>query len=560
MTHGPDTWIKGRTAVSLGSALLIGASVLAARRLKKRLGRKGSAMPFYILFAAACALFAHTRAPDTHAGGPSAAAKSPKKPNIVFILTDDLSTNLVQYMPNVMAMQKEGTTFSNYFVTDSLCCPSRSSIFTGKLPHNTGVFTNTGPDGGYEAFTAHGNESLTFAVALRRAGYKIAMLGKYLNGYLPRRHRVPAGWSEWDVGGAAYAEFNYVLNENGRIARYGGAPQDYLTDVLAGLGDVFVHKSAGGPFFIEIATFAPHAPYIPAPRHADKFPGLTAPRSPAFGVRPDADAPKWLQEIAPLRPIDIGAIDKYFRMRVQSVQAVDEMIGRIRSTLAALGLDQNTYVVFSSDNGLHMGEYSLRPGKMTPFEIDIHVPLIVVGPGVPKGQVVNEIVENIDLCPTFTELAGASPPSSPDGRSVVPLLQGSRVADWRHMALIEHHHHGPVPDPADPDAPMPHAANPPTYEALRAENALYVEYEGGEQGYYDLIHDPDELRNIVARVPAAQRQQWHDVLDANKQCRGQQACWDAQRLALPPLGAATAPAGATNASQPRGALDEGSKL
>src|SRR5271157_866728 len=127
------------------------------------------------------------------------------KPNIVFILTDDLSTNLVQYMPNVLAMQKDGTTFANYFVTDSLCCPSRASIFTGKFPHNTGVFTNTRPLGGYDVFVARNNEPFTFAVSLQRAGYKTAMMGKYLNGYFPVKHGVPVGWNEWDVAGLLIA-------------------------------------------------------------------------------------------------------------------------------------------------------------------------------------------------------------------------------------------------------------------------------------------------------------------------------------------------------------------
>ena len=128
-----------------------------------------------------------------HAEGPIGGAMPEKKPNIIFILTDDLSMNLVPYMPNVLAMEKEGTSFANYFVTDSLCCPSRSSIFTGKLPHNTGVFTNTMPDGGYEAFVERGNEPLTFAVPLQHGGYRTAMLGKYLNGYYP-------GQNEWQRG------------------------------------------------------------------------------------------------------------------------------------------------------------------------------------------------------------------------------------------------------------------------------------------------------------------------------------------------------------------------
>ena len=478
-------------------------------------------LPSLVLIAVGVALAHHGATPDARAAGT-------KRPNIVFVLTDDLSWNLVQYMPNVQAMQREGTTFSRYFVTDSLCCPSRSSIFTGRFPHTTGVYTNNARDGGYAGFLSHGNEPLTFAAALQRGGYRTAMLGKYLNGYLPRRHGVPPGWSEWDVAGAAYKEFDYVLNQNGRIAHYGDTPQDYLTDVVAGLADAFVRRSAHGPFLIEVATFAPHAPYTPAPRDAEKFPGLAAPRTAAFGARPDTQAPRWLKEIPPLSPVDLASIDKHFRMRAQSVLAVDKMIGQLRAALTALGLDRDTYVVFSSDNGLHMGEYSMRPGKMTPFDIDVRVPLVIVGPGVARGRVVEEIVENVDLAPTFTELAGAGAPLSPDGRSLVPLFQ-SGAPEWRRMALIEHRR--PFPDATDPDAPMLHAENPTSYEALRTAKAMYVEYETGEVGYYELGTDPEELRNVAATLPEAARQRWHDVLLANRECRGTEACWSAQRLA-----------------------------
>lgn len=525
-----------------------------AQRSTQRVPGRGGAARSCTVFAAVCAALALGEASAAR-GGVTAAhrgatgATRDRQPNIVFILADDLSSNLVQYMPNLQAMQSEGTSFSNYFVTDSLCCPSRSSIFTGKFPHNTGVFTNSEPDGGYAVFNAHGNEALTFAVALQRGGYQTAMLGKYLNGYLPGGRRaaglrhhpsaapampggdgnaVPAGWNEWDVAGNGYREFDYVLNQNGRIVRHGNQPQDYLTDVVAGKAEAFVRRSAPGPFFVEIATFAPHSPYIPAPRDADRFPGLAAPRPPAFGARPGADAPRWLRSIPPLSPADVERIDRAFRLRAQSVQAIDRMIGQLRSTLAALG-DQDTYVVFSSDNGLHMGEYSLRPGKQTPFDIDVRVPLVVVGPGVAKGQVVSAIVENVDLCPTFTELAGASAPTSPDGRSLVPLLRGSPATEWRHSALVEHHR--PFPDPSDPDAPMRHAANPTTYAALRTETALYVEYESGETGYYDLAKDPDELVNAASSLPAAKRQRLHDALRASKECRGAEACWNAQRMA-----------------------------
>jgi N-acetylglucosamine-6-sulfatase len=475
---------------------------------------------------------------------PVAATPSPggtNRPNFVFVLADDFSMNLVsskiiaQSMPNLMAMMREGATFESYFVTDSLCCPSRSSIFTGKFPHDTGVFTNRPPLGGYEAFNAHGNEAQTFAVALQMDGYQTAMLGKYLNGYKPEKNAPPAGWNEWDVAGEGYPEFNYSLNQDGKVVSYGDRsdPKNYLTDVVAGLGEAFIRKSASGPFFIEIATFAPHAPYIPAPRHENDFPGLTYDRSSPFGARPDQNAPDWLKAISPLTPKQIAKIDKSFRMRVQSDQAIDEMIGKIRGLLTDLHLDKNTYVVFSSDNGYHMGEYSLRPGKMTSFDTDIHVPLVIVGPGIAPGKTIKNIVENVDLSPTFTDLAGGSSPATADGHSLVGLLHplpNALPIEWRDEALIEHRH--PEKDVADPDLPEAKSGNPPSYNALRTDTAMYVEYDDAkhEVGFYNLKADPLELKNIAGSLSAEQLKRWHEVLQANATCHGAQACWDAQRM------------------------------
>src|SRR3954449_870877 len=166
------------------------------------------------------------------------------RPNIVFILTDDLSWNLIQYMPNVQRMQRDGLTFSNYFVTDSLCCPSRASIFTGRYPHNHGVLTNTAPIGGFSAFR-RGAQSRTFATALLGSGYRTAMMGKYLNGYHPREGYVPPGWSNWLVPGSAYSGFGYVMNANGRTAHFGTRRRAYITDVLRRHGKAFVSRVGG---------------------------------------------------------------------------------------------------------------------------------------------------------------------------------------------------------------------------------------------------------------------------------------------------------------------------
>ena len=237
---------------------------------------------------------------------------SANHPNVVFILTDDLSLNLVQFMPHVLKMQKEGVTFSNYFVTDSLCCPSRSSIFTGRFPHDTGVFKNTGNDGGYLVFRNRGLEQVTFATALSADEYRTAMLGKYLNGYQPAVHPAAPGWTSWAVAGNGYPGFNYNMRQDSKVVRYGHEPTDYLTDVLSTLAVRFIKESADAPFLIEIATFAPHAPYTPAPRDADAFPGLRAPRTLAFNAAPDANAPKWLREIPPLTDAEMTGIDRIF--------------------------------------------------------------------------------------------------------------------------------------------------------------------------------------------------------------------------------------------------------
>ncbi len=449
-----------------------------------------------------------------------------RRPNVVFVLTDDLSRNLVQFMPHVLEMKKNGTTFANYYVTDSLCCPSRSSIFTGRFPHDTGIFTNGGTDGGYLAFVSRGLERSTFATALASSGYQTAMLGKYLNGYFPIKHGPAPGWSFWSVAGDGYANFRYNLNEDGKLVHYADKPEDYLTDVIAGQAARFI-EARRTPFLIEVATFAPHAPYTPAPRHAEALPGVRAPRTAAFDAAPDANAPKWLHAMPPLSEADITRIDADFRKRAQAVLAVDEMIGKLQAAVAAIGEDKNTYFIFSSDNGYHMGEHRLMPGKQTPYETDIHVPLIVTGPGVPAGRTADDFVDNTDLCPTFAELGGAPSPAGVDGKSLVPLLHGE-TPPWRTSVIVEHH--GPHKDPTDVDAPVIRGGNPTTYESIRNRTSLYVEYVDGEKEFHDLSTDPEELRNTFSSLPEAQKAKLHATLAAVKDCHDAATCWAAQSV------------------------------
>ena len=447
----------------------------------------------------------------------------PAKPNVVFVLTDDLSMNLVQYMPHVQAMAKSGTSFANYTVTDSLCCPSRASTFTGKFPHDTGIFTNGGDDGGFTEFHKRDEEASTFATSLQKSGYHTAMMGKYLNGYEPTKDGVPTGWNEWDVAGSGYKEFDYDLNADGHVEHHAHAPADYLTDVVGGKASAFVTASASAhtPFMLEVATFAPHSPYTPAPQDENAFPGLKAPRGPSYDTLPE-NAPKWLASRKPLSDKEQRKIDDGFRKRAQAVQAVDRLIGGLQATLQKAGVADSTEIVFSSDNGYHMGEYRLTPGKMTAFDTDVNVPLVVSGPGVRAGQTVTSPAENIDLRPTFEALGHAATPSDVDGTSLVPLLTGAAPSGWRTTALVEHH--GPDNDKADPDHPGKHSGNPTTYEAIRTTSYTYVEYADGTKEYYDRVTDPQELHNTAAGLPAQTVAQLHATVQAMAACHGSAAC------------------------------------
>ena len=463
-------------------------------------------------------------------------------PNIVFVLTDDLAWDLVspRFMPHVAMLERRGETFDRYFVSDSLCCPSRTSIFTGLFPHDSGVFSNTGSDGGWSAFIKHRLESRTFAVAIQRHRYLTSMMGKYLNGYgdPSMTTYVPPGWSDWHVAGQGYSEFNYDLNENGRVVHYGLPPPpasnaaNYLTDVLASRATGFINRAASAhrPFVVEVATFAPHYPYVPAPRNAHDFPGLKAPHDASFNT-PNLNAPDWLRGHPRLTRSELRSINHDFRMRVQADEAVDRLLARIEATVAARHLQGNTYIVFSSDNGYHMGQHRLLPGKMTAFDSDIRVPLIVAGPGVPAGRMVTAVTQNIDLYPTFLQLTGSRSTHPVDGHSLVPLLHPGRQQRWRTLALVEHHGPNDITDPDFENGER--GGNPPAYEAIRISDrqlgeAVYVEYTTtGQREYYDLGADPFERRNIYTTLSRPLRRRLHRMLLRLERCHGPTACWAA---------------------------------
>jgi arylsulfatase A-like enzyme len=466
------------------------------------------------------------------AGKSRQAAADLTRPNIVFVLTDDLRSDDLQYLPNVLELSREGTYFLNNIVADSRCCPSRATIFTGQLPHNTGVYTNSPPRGGNSAFVKHGGVQRTFAITLRNMGYRTALFGKYINGYGAGNGGIPPGWTDWAATARAYTGFDYTLNVDGTPRQYGEQPQDYMTDVLADMGERFLQDSVldPRPFFLELSTFAPHLPAVPAPRHVGLVPKLKAPRGPAFN-KPVTDAPQWLASRTPISHPARDEIDARYRNRVRSLVAVDEMIGRVRDRLETLGLASNTIFVFSSDNGFHLGDHRLLPGKMTAFDVDIRVPLIVAGPGVPAGGTVEALTQNTDFAPTFEELAGAQPSATVDGRSLVGLMHGEPVpADWRAGAVIEHLGEAKA-KAKDPDAQSNAAGNPPTYFSLRTATGTYVEYRNGEREFYDRTQDPYEQANVYDRLTGTQQRSLSVALASLLTCDGPAQC----ATATPPV-------------------------
>jgi arylsulfatase A-like enzyme len=442
------------------------------------------------------------------------------RPNIVFVLADDLDSGLVQYMPKLTELvQASGVSFTNYYVTSAVCCPSRVSMLRGQYPHNTTVLTN---EDGFAKFYQLGLESSTIATWLQSAGYGTALMGKYLNGYLEARgaglfEYVPPGWTEWDVAGDGFREVDYTMNHNGTLTKYGHSPGDVLTDVLRARADAFITKStdAGQPFFLELATFAPHFPYTVLDRYANMFPGITAPRPPSFNARGQGE-PKWLAAQPSLTTADIATLDAKYRRRAQAVQSIDELIGHVFESLQRTGALDNTYFVFSSDNGYHVGQHRLQPGKQTAYDSDIRVPLIVGGPGIARGSV-DAMTMNIDLAPTFASLAGVPTPAFVDGRSLVPLLKGTTPTDWREVVLVEHE--GPTAVPGDPDYQPDD--NPTRYAAIRSAKRLFVEYHSGEYELYDYVTDPHELSNRAASLSASELSNYQRTLDVLRECRAE---------------------------------------
>lgn len=421
-----------------------------------------------------------------------------RRPNFVFIVTDDQRWDTLPAMPALQALAATGVRFTNAFTTTPLCGPSRAAMLTGRYARHTGVYTNDLPAGGAVRFV--GTDASTLATWLHDAGYLTGMYGKYLTGYYRQCPQpagpcyVPPGWDEWHVF-RNQGYYNYYLAENGIPTAYGGAPADYSTDVLAAKVVDLIATANGQPFFVHLGIAAPHSDGgglpKPAPRHAKLFGGVPPWRPAAYDEADFADKPLWMQSL-PRAADALSATFTFARWtdlfriaQLNSLRAADEAVAAILAAVAAAGEADNTVVVFTSDNGLLWGEHRAFAGKSFAFEESIRVPLVVHLPaalGVAREE--SALALAIDVPPTLAALAGVVPPTPVDGRSLVPLLRGERTP-WRDAVLLEHYRYA--------------AESVPTYAGVRTADWKYVEYpESDEAELYDLRGDPAELANLAA--------------------------------------------------------------
>lgn len=458
---------------------------------------------------------------------PLPAARRAERPNIVVVMLDDFSADLVQTMRSAQAMRRSGASYPHTYVTDSLCCVSRSSFFTGQYPHQTGVRTNTSNKGesllgGWPAFDVNGNPERSFNVALQQAGYTTGFVGKFLNEYewAPGRALPPVvpGWSTFNtVFGSAYDGWDFAstsvvdgLLELEQHPAPPSASSDAAKDrAYAGtmIGDramdlIRAGEAADAPYFLEVAVYAPHNRTQPEGHYPGDplFPPMFRDRSgerscgrvacskltvddlPGFGDRRADNRPrtrrgKPARAWNTARGISAAVAERDLRDRARMSQSVDRLM---RKVLATVGPD--TYVVLTSDNGFHLGQNGLGRGKGTAYDTDVRVPLLVVGPGVVPGTR-REVASNIDLAPTFEELAGLVPPPYRAGSSLVPTFADKRVVQ-RSYAFLEHTQQTLAT--GDPDAAFTGSEldRIPSFTAIRSRTGLLVR----------LDLDPDETR------------------------------------------------------------------
>jgi arylsulfatase A-like enzyme len=440
------------------------------------------------------------------ATGGEARAATADRPNIVVVMSDDQTLEEMRFMPETeRLLGNAGATFPDTTTNWPICCPSRATYFTGQYAHNHGVLGNSPPMGGY------GNLEVehTLPVWLQRSGYSTIHIGKYVNGYETSGDGVPPGWTEWHGSKRTYAYYGYELFEDGRVVTYGSLDEDpddpadpasYSTDVYTDKAVRAIEERAPSaqPFFLNVAYLAPHEgrpegggasrcadTAKPAARHAGLLDDEPLPLPPSFNEADVSDKPRPISRFEPMSPQQITRTTKNYRCRGESLFAIDEGVKRIVEALRASGELRDTLLIYTSDNGFFHGEHRIGAGKNRVYEEAVRVPLLMRGPGIPRGVEVADIAGNADVTATIATAAGARPDHPLDGRSLLGFAAHPERYHGREL-LIEQ------------DAPTKPDGNPrgTEYQAVRTSHYQLVRYWDGQIELYDLETDPYELQNL----------------------------------------------------------------
>lgn len=422
----------------------------------------------------------------------SAQTQEQERPNIIFVMTDDQDENSLEHMPYVSGdFRASATTFPNATFNYPLCCPSRTSILRGQYTHNHNVWENAATNGGgYEKFLAEGLDKSIYPIWLDNAGYQTAGFGSYVNQYNPNIHGTPAGFDffryhnrDWDNKPVASDVYKDEQTKQNAVR--------WLKENVS-----------GGPLMMWASFYAPHEPYNYDPIYADRFTETVLPKEPSFNEPDVTDKPEYIRNLPRLTDEEVAQLEENHRNRLRGLLTPDDAVRQLVEAVDAAGETDNTYFVFWTDNGWLMGQHGLRNKRHAYLE-SASFPMLVKGPGVPKGASDGRIVMNQDLAPTFADIADAPVPKFVDGRSMVPIFDGSGA--WRDVGLIQ--------------ASPPLTVRQPTeYRGIRDENYTYVEYTTGEKEYYDLVADPYQLENGYGALTDERKAELAARLTALKGC------------------------------------------
>ncbi|MDP9328381.1 MAG: sulfatase [Actinomycetota bacterium] len=411
------------------------------------------------------------------------------KPDIVIILLDDQRVGTEDSLPSADALiAGAGVRLANAMVPTSWCCPSRTSLLTGDFSHTTGVYDNSGPDGGFAGF----DDSVTLATELDDAGYRTGLFGKYLNGYgaAGTGDYVPPGWDRWAAmyGRTGYDPGIEWLDAGGTGDPVLGVTDDYSTTFFGDRVEQFIRSAdPSRPIFAYYAPFAPHAPATPMPADDGAFEGFRW-RPESYNEADVSDKPGYIRRVRRLDPNARRRLDAFVRDQKESMLAVDREVAQIVQALHDRGTLQNTIIVLMSDNGFMWGEHRFI-GKAVPYDMSTRIPMAIrwSAGGWSGGRTADQIVANVDVAPTLLEAAGiAGPPM--DGVSLDAVLSGS-ADPVRDGLVLEANGSG----------------RSPAYCGIRTARYLFVRYAGGFEELYSYAGDPLELRNRAGTTGAADR-------------------------------------------------------